>query len=560
MDAVVMLERGHECFSGGAWADAYELLSGADRVAPLDARDLELLARSAYMLGRDDDYVEGLERAHRAYLESGEVPHAVRCAFWIGHNMLFRGETARATGWFGRAQRLLEREQRDCAERGYLLIPVWLEQMGRGDWEAGYATAVEAAEIGERFGEADLVWLARDEQGRALVKWGRVDEGLRLVNEALVVASAGELSPIVTGIVYCNTIAFCRDVYQLRHAREWTEALTRWCERQPEMVAHMGLCLVHRAEMMQLRGAWPDALDEATRAAQRFTDGMLNRLARGNALYLQGEIHRLRGGLAGAEDAYRHASQYGYEPQPGLALLRLAQGNRTAAAAAIRRAVGETTQPLKRAGLLPAYVEIMLAAGEVERARGASQELADIADGHASEALAAMAAHALGAVNLAEGDAEAALTSLRRAAEVWQDLNAVYEIARVRVLLGLACRALDDEDGATLELEAARNGFALLGAEPDLARVDSLMPSTTASGVHGLTVRESEVLRLVAAGMTNRQVAAELVISEHTVRRHLQNIFAKLGVSSRTAASAFAFEHKPLWRRAWSEKTNRPSR
>ena len=201
------------------------------------------------------------------------------------------------------------------------------------------------------------------------------------MDEVLVAATAGELSPIVTGIVYCNTIAFCRDVYELRHAREWTEALTRWCDEQPEMVAHNGLCLVHRAEIMQLQGAWDDALEEARRAAERFTRGVLNQLACGKALYRQGEVHRLRGEFAAAEEAYREASRCGCEPQPGLALLRLAQGKATAAAAAIRRAVGEATQPLARAALLPAYVEIMLAVGELERRgrrlRASSSEIAE---------------------------------------------------------------------------------------------------------------------------------------------------------------------------------------
>jgi hypothetical protein len=256
MHAFEELDRGRESYATGAWTEAYESLSRAERAEALGGADLELLARSAYMLGRDDDYVGGLERAHHAHLDAGEGLQAVRCAFWIGHNLLFRGETVGATGWFARAQRLLERESGDSVERGYLLIPVWLQQMGSGDHEAGYATAAEAPAIGERFGDDDLRWLAVDEQGRALINQGRVEEGLRLVDEVLVVANAGELSPIVTGIVYCNTIAFCRSVYQLPHARVWTQALTRLCEAQPEMVAHNGLCLVHRAEMMQLQGAW----------------------------------------------------------------------------------------------------------------------------------------------------------------------------------------------------------------------------------------------------------------------------------------------------------------
>ena len=541
--AVAELERGRECYARGAWLGADEALTAADEVAGLGAEDLELLARSAYMLGRDDDYVRALERAHHAHLAAGKQLPAVRCAFWVGHNMLFRGETVRARGWFARAERLLEHDARDCVERGWLLIPVWLEQMASGEWQAGHATAAEAAAIGERFGDADLTWLARDDQARALLKQGRVDDGLRLLDEALVVATAGELSPVVTGIVYCNTISFCRDAYEIRHAREWTDALTRWCNRQPEMVAHNGLCLVHRAEILQMQGAWGDALEEAGRAAERFTQGVLNQLAYGKALYRQGEVKRLRGELEAAEADYREANRSGCEPQPGLALLRLAQGRRDAAVAAIRRAVGEATEPLKRVALLPAYVEIMLQADDIETARSASRQLEELAQRQGSDALEAMAAYAQGAVALAGQDPRTGLLAARRAAETWRALGAPHDAARARVLIALACRALGDDDTAALELEAARDVFAQLGASPDVARVEALIPSPGRSGAHGLTARELEVLRLVAAGKTNREIASALVISERTVARHLQNIFAKLRVSSRTAAGAFAFEH-----------------
>jgi DNA-binding CsgD family transcriptional regulator len=533
------LERGREAYAGRAWSNAHEALSQADRAAPLAAADLELLATSAYMLGREDEYTRCLERAHQLHLEGDEALRAVRCAFWLGLSFLLRGETSHATGWFARAERLLEREGRDAVERGYLLIATLLRHVAAGDDEAAYATAGAAAEIGERFGDRDLVALVVQEQGHALIRQGRVEDGLRLLDETMVAVTAGELSPIVTGLVYCNTIAFCQSVYEVRRAREWTAALTQWCEEQPDMVAHTGLCLVHRAEIMQLGGAWPDALEEARRARRRFAQGR-DESAAGYASYRQGEVHRLRGEFRAAEEAYRDAARSGWEPQPGLALLRLAQGKRTAAAAAIRRATGEAHEPLKRAGLLPACVEILLAVGDREGARHVCRELAEISAGREGGMLAAMVLQAQGAVDLDEGEPESALTALRRASELWRRLGAPYEGARCRMLVGLACRALGDEDTTALELEAAGDVFERLGAAPDLARVEALRRSGGPGAAHGLSQRELEVLRLVAAGKSNRQIAAALVISVHTVARHLQNIYAKLGVSSRTAASSFA--------------------
>jgi DNA-binding CsgD family transcriptional regulator len=535
------VERGREAYAVHNWRQAFELLAASDRVQPLAAEELEVLARSAYMLGRDDEYVAALERAHHAHVEAGDLARAARCTFWIGHSYLFRGQGSRAGGWFARGQRHLDQHGTDCVERGYLLIPVWLQQLGDGDFDAGYRTAGDAAEIGDRFGDADLAWLARDDQARALVGQGRIDEGLRLVDEILVVATSGELSPIVTGIVYCNTIAFCRDVYELRHAWEWTDVLGRWCERQPEMVAHNGLCLVHRAESMLLRGAPEAALAEARRSAERYSRGLLNQIACGKAYYCQGDAHRQRGEFGLAEDAYRQAGNLGCDPQPGLALLRMAQGNGDAAVAAIRRAVGEATDPLRRAGMLPAYVEIMIAAGNMEMARAGCEELQAISRDRGSDVLTAMAGHSRAALALAEGEPNAALTALRSALEVWHQLGAAYEAARGRVLLGLACRALGDEDTAALELVAARTAFAQMGAKPDASAAAALVVPGADRNVHGLTARERDVLRLVAAGTSNREIAAALVISEHTVARHVQNIFAKLGVSSRTAAAAFAY-------------------
>jgi DNA-binding CsgD family transcriptional regulator len=522
--------------------DAFESLSRADRTSPLGPEDLELLTISSFMVGRMDDYQTLLERAHRVCLDAGDGLRAARAAFWMGMNLAIRGEIGPAGGWFGRAQRLVEREEQDCVEQGYLLVPVALQHQATGDFEAAYDAATGAVEIGERFGDADLVASAAQFQGLIRIKQGRVEEGLAHLDEAMVGVTTGEVSPVMSGVVYCGVIACCEEAFEPRRAREWTNALTRWCEQQPQMVAFTGRCLAHRAGIMQLHGEWRDALEEARLARER-CEQATNRAATGQALYQQGELLRLLGDFTAAEEAYRDANRYGREPQPGLVLLRLGQGDVDAAAGAIRRALGESTEPLQRATLLPAYAEIMLAVGDVEEARNSSRELGEIAAGSESAMLGAITARVRGAVELAEGDARAALVSLRHAWQVWQELEAPYEAARARVLVALACRALGDEDSAALELEAARGVFEQLGAAPDVARVDSHALSAAAAGTHGLSPRELEVLRLVATGKTNREIASALVVSEHTVARHVQNILAKLRVSSRTAASAFAYEH-----------------
>ena len=535
------LERGRRSYEARAWKDAYTSLSVADQAAPLKGADLELLATSAGMLGLDE-HLSALERAHHAYLEGGETLRAVRCAFWVGMFSAQQGELARATGWFGRAQRLLEQEDGDSAERGYLLALVMSEHEEAGDLEAAIATTVEAVRIGNRFGDADLVALALYEQGRLLSKQGKIDVGLGVFDEVMVAVSTGELSPIVTGVLYCSVIEGCQQAHELRRAREWTAALSRWVEEQPQMVSFTGRCLVHRAEIMQVDGAWPEALEEARRARARYAQGQ-NRVATGEAFYRQGEIHRLRGERAAAEQAYREASRCGWEPQPGLALLRLGQGDNEAAVAAIRRVVDETTEPMRRAGLLPAYIEIMLATGELDVARRAREELEEITAEYRGGTLGATVAHARGAVALAEGDATGALAALREASQLWQDIGAPYDSARVRVLVGLACRQLGDVDAAEMELEAARRVFEELRAAPDVARVEKLVHRAPAKAPGGLTAREVQVVRLVATGKTNRAIAEELVISEKTVARHVSNVFTKLGVSSRSAVTAYAYEH-----------------
>jgi ATP/maltotriose-dependent transcriptional regulator MalT len=535
------VERGRELVARRSWSAAYDSLAAADPAA-LSAQDLELLATAAFMLGRDDAYIDAWELAHHSHVRAGDPVRAALCTWWIGDYLRFRGDGARASGWFARGRRLLDQVADDCVARGYLLLPAVHEHVAAGDHEAAAALAGRAGEVGARLGDPDLVALALMEQGHALVRQGRVADGLRLVDETMVAVTTEDLSPVVAGTVYCNTIAFCRGVFELGRARAWTEAHTEWCERQSDMVAYMGVCVVHRAEIMTLAGDWSAAMVEARRA-DAYTRGVLNERVAGQAAYSRGELHLLRGELRRAEEAYREASRRGREPQPGLALLRLAQGEAEAAGAALRRALGEVTEPLRRAALLPAYIEIEVAVGELDRARAACRDLEGIADRQGGPALAAMSDYARGVVDLAGDDAPAALVALRRACRAWQELDAPRETARTRVLIGRACAALGDPDTAAMELEAARETFAKLGAAPDLARVDALIPRGAGRDDHGLTTRELEILRVLATGKTNREIAAALVISDHTVRRHLQNIFAKLGVSSRAAATAFAFRH-----------------
>ena len=535
------LRRGREAYASRAWLDAYTALSEADRISPLEAADLDLLATSASLVGRLDEYLTLLERAHLAHLAEGDNLAAARSAGWLGMTLAIGGEIGPASGWFGRAQRLVEREGQDCVERGWLLLPVVFQRETAGDFSGADEAAAQAIEIAERFGDADLVAIALHAQGIARIGQGSIDDGLKLMDEAMAGVTADLVSPIVAGVVYCGVIAGCEEAFEPRRAQEWTNALTRWCERQPQLVSFTGRCLAHRAGLLQLHGEWRDALEQAKLARERCEEAM-NRAATGQALYQQGELHRLQGDFGLAETAYRDGSRFGREPQPGLALLRLAQGDTEAAAGNEPARRRRAREPFQRAGVLPAHVEIMVAIGDHDEARRAANELAEIATIGKRPMLAALASWALGQVELAEGDPEAALKALRQACRVWQELDAPYEVARARALVGLACRRLGDEESAELELASAREVFQRLAAAPDLARLDA--PDGGSDDAHGLSTRQLEVLRLVAAGRTNREIAEELVVSEHTVARHLQNIFTKLGVSSRTAAAAFAFEHR----------------
>jgi DNA-binding CsgD family transcriptional regulator len=535
------LQSGRESYARRAWADAFDALTLADGATPLESDDLERLAVSAFLIGREIDYVTALERAHRACLDAGLWTRAARSAFWIGLCHLFRGEFGPATGWFGRARRTIDRQDGDCAEEGYLLLPLVEQHLAARAADQAWDVAARAAAIGERFMDPDLVACARHLQGRALLQQDRVEQGLALLDEAMVAVVAGELSPRMTGLVYCSVIEKCMQVFAFPRAREWTFMLSRWCEEQPQLVTFTDRCLVHRAEILQLQGAWEHALEEVRHACTSCLPAA-ERLPPAAALYRLGELHRLRGEIAAAEQAYRDASARGFEPQPGLALLRLAEGQVEAAAAAIRRALAGATQPAERLPLLQASVEIMLAAGEIEEARRAGRDLEVLAQRFDTGVPRAMSACAHGAIALVEGDAAAALCFLRQAFEFWDLAGAPYEAARVRELIGLACRALGDDEAADLALDAAIATYRELGAGADLAR----MAKRAAQQRHGLTKRELQVLRLLATGKTNKAIAAELFVSRRTIDRHVSNVLGKLAVPSRAAATAYAHRHKLL--------------
>jgi DNA-binding CsgD family transcriptional regulator len=536
------LERGREAYRRRTWLTAYKSLYSADDAVPLAPGDLELLATSAYLIGHNGDGVSALNRAYHMYLNVGEPICAARCAFWLGLGLMEAGQTAHASGWFNRGRRLLERTAPKCVEQGYLLIPVAMQQFSQGEYQASDATATVVMEIGDRLEDFDLVTFALQVRGLALVKLGWVNDGLTLLDEAMAAVVAGELSsPLLTGLIYCNAIKVSHEIYELARAREWTAGLVRWREAQPEMVRFTDQCTVFRAEILHQQGAWRSALKEASWATERFSQAADKHAA--IAFYRQGEVYRLLGEFAAAEDAFRRASQRGWQPQPGLALLRLTQGRTDAASAAIRRVVSETTEPFERARLLPAYVEIMLGTGEITHARDACRELTEIAEGRSDGALGAMAAHARGAVELANGNARMALISLRHACQVWQNLGSPYEVALVRVAIGLACHSLGDNDGADLELDAARDVFLQLGAVHDVRRHGTLAQARS-SYPGKLTSRELQVLRLVAAGTTNKVIATQLMLSERTIDRHVSNILTKLSVPSRAAATAYAYQHR----------------
>ena len=522
---------GRDAFERGAWRDAFEALEGVER---LDQDEVECLAVAAHLVGETDASALAWEQGQRLAASRGDPERAARCAFWLGLDLLLRGEEARASGWFARVERLTEREPAGVAS-GLLLIPRFLAAVGTGDADDAMKLASAMRAIGEDVGDGDLFAFGLLSEGEALVLLGEVYEGMRRLDEVMVAIAEDGVSPITTGIVYCAVIAACMRNLDLRRAAEWTEALWSWCGTDTTVVPYRGQCLVHRSQVLMNRGAWDEAAAEADRARAHLDAA--GHPAMGEAIYQQAELCRLRGLLGESERSYRTASRHGRPPMPGLGLLRLAQGRKQAAAASARRMLEEVSSDAERPTVLAAAVEILLAAGDVQAASSVCDELDRAAASQSAILVTALAATSRGRLLVAEGDPTDACVHLRSAAECWRVVDVPYEAARARALTAQAYELLGDFDAAELERDAARNSFEQLGARTELHRI---APGVNTSP---LTMREQEVLRFVAAGLTNRAVADELVISEHTVSRHLQNIFTKIDVSSRAAATAYAFEH-----------------
>jgi DNA-binding NarL/FixJ family response regulator len=534
------LDLGRESARKQAWGAAFERLSEADRQAALEPEDLQLLSMAAQLIGKEAESGEFLARAHQGFLGRGQRREAARCACWLSFVFQLRGDRAQASGWLSRARRLLESEP-DCVEHGYVLLPVGMLSVREGNYAAGHAAFLEAATIGRRFGDVDLASLALQGQGRSLIRQGEIPQGQALLDEAMVAVVAGEVSPMAAGGIYCSVIEACGEIFDFRRAQEWTSALERWCNAHADIVPYRGHCLIRRAEILQMQGAWQDALVQAQCACERLSQPT-PKAAVGPAFYRKAEMHRLRGEFAEAEHAYREASQWERSPRPGLALLRLAQGETHSAYGLIRQVVEEAAEPARRAEILAAYVEIALAAGELKAARASANELLEIAGRINADFLHAIAGRAHAAVLMAEEKTSPAIAALRQSLASFRQLEAPYEVARTGVLLAWARQKQGNADAAKLEATRAREIFQKLGAAPDVVVAETLLNPATAQTGGPLTDRELQVLKLIASGATNRSIAGKLKISEKTVARHVSNIFNKLDLPSRAAATAYVYQ------------------
>jgi ATP/maltotriose-dependent transcriptional regulator MalT len=545
VDIATPLSRARELHRQSRWAEACEEFSAVDRLEPLAADDLEAFAEAAQVSGRGQEAVGLLRRAYQARVAAGEIDQAITAGFWLWQALIINREYARANGWVAQVRRFAQERLDHPAlieDHGWLMVTDAYSLIAMADYDTAAQLLARAAEDASRRHQTDLVAFATTIWGRALIKSGQFREGLSRLDEAMLPVIDGDTSPRARTMLYCAAIATCHEVREFARVREWTLALGAWLDSLPGLGgAYFGNCRIYRSYLMRLCGSWPEALNEVAVVCDDLSSGY-GQLVAGHAFYQLGEMHRLLGNPE-AEQAYRRAGELGAPTQPGLALLRLMRDDVDTAVVGIRRALTETKGQLERLDLLSACVTIMLTVGDLDAARSAAAEIALIAEVYDTGAIHAEVAAAHGAVALAEDDAATALPLLRSAARWWREVEAPYAVATLSVLIGLACRAMGDEEAAQLELESARASFSHLGARPDLRQVEALLHPVQPASSHGLTAREIEVLGLIAAGKTNHAIASELFLSERTVHRHVTNIFDKLGVRSRTAAASYGIQH-----------------
>jgi ATP/maltotriose-dependent transcriptional regulator MalT len=519
------------------WQSALDLARAATIDLPTDEADrLDLEAEAAWWLGRLDDCITAREAAYLLYDELGTDRRAGQCAVWLWEHHAIAARSAVASGWLRRARRSLDGDVA-CVEYGNLLLREAETAHGGGDLDRALALATEGLALGRTLRSTDLEAEALQTTGRVLIDQGRVDDGMAHLDEAMLFAVEGRLGPFSTGKVYCSLIGACEAVGDFDRAAEWTEETLRWAQRHPFAI-FPGICRVHRAMVLKRRGDLEAAEREAARACDELRQSHVGNCA---AAYAEvGDIRRRLGDLDRAEEAFGRAHELSGGPCGGLAILRLAQGRVDEAMEIITGCVVAQSAPLARAALLPMLVHVAVASGDLDVARRAHAELAATVAEVPTPTLVATELSTRGRLELAEGSPSARAT-IERAAEAWHGLDVPYEEATARTLLGQALRAEGDEAGATTAFSTARSLFDHIGARLDARQV---LDGPRRELPAGLSAREVEVLQLIAAGMTNQEIAAELFLSTKTVSRHLSNIFTKIGVSSRAGATAYAFEHR----------------
>lgn len=526
-----------------SWSGIYEELKKKE--PELNTEDLYQFALAAYLTGKDRKSIDILTHLHHQFLKKNKIKQAIRCAFWIGMLLMFKGERARGSGWFSRAHRLVEDHQYEGSENGLLLIPAGLGFLGAGNAEKAYTNFKKAHEIGKNYGDPDLSILGLLGQGQAMIQMGEISNGVSLLDESMVAVEFADISPLVIGIVYCAVIETCQLIFDIGRAQEWTTVLSQWCESQPDLVPFRGQCLIRRSQIRHIHGEWPEALDEMHRACELLSTPP-GEPAAGEANYQLAEIFRLKGDFQQAELRYMEAHRWGRKPQPGLALLRLMQNEEDKALENIKTSLDEAKTPLQRIKILPAYIAIMLAHEKIKETHLAVDELKVAADKYDAIYLQAITAYCQGSLLLKENDPNGACKFLQKSLNLYNQLVAPYEIASVRLSLGIAYRDKGDNDSAGMEFTAAKWIFEELEAIPDLKKVEAFIEEKKGIDRHGITLREHQVLQLVSEGLTNKTIGVKLYISERTVERHLSNIFNKLQVNSRTEAVTFAYKHHML--------------